>query len=305
MQLQGETDDLGFCLSFDCYFSDSLTASAAAKVISEFKQEHAAQFYEFSDVDEEDFEFSPELSDEEVSGNQIHVEHPQFIFPVSDSFVEETGDCSSVSIQLQKPYGDEHEYSSSFSSCEVDENECKPSGIFCMWRWKADVVFAKSKKSSSAGSGSHGSRRWKILSSLRRSNTEEVTGKLKTTTSSSPSFHELFYVKRRAEQKDDKMKSFLPYKQDLLGFRAGGDGNQPPWGLSKEEERDVDDNTIGGNCGNIGCDGSGAADSGQGDAGFDCYVSGDLVMRSNGGPEEFTLIPFGLAKVVKRGSCDV
>ncbi|KAI3784728.1 hypothetical protein L1987_43833 [Smallanthus sonchifolius] len=146
-------------------------------------------------------------------GNQIHVEHPQFIFPV-----EETGDCSSVSIQLQKPYGDEHEYSSSFSSCEVDENECKPSGIFCMWRWKADVVFAKSKKSSSTGSGSHGSRRWKILSSRRRSNTEEVTGKLKTTTSSSPSFHELFYVQKRAEQKGDKMKTFLPCKQDLLGF---------------------------------------------------------------------------------------
>ncbi|KAI3726019.1 hypothetical protein L1987_65816 [Smallanthus sonchifolius] len=192
MQLQGETDDdLGFCLSFDCYFSDSLTASAAVRVISEFKQEYAAQFYEFSDVDEEDFEFSPELSDEEVSGNQIHV--------------EETGDCSSVSIQLQKPYGDdEHEYVN-LSSCEVDENECKPSGIFCMF----------AKKSSCTGSGSHGSRRWKIWNSRRRSNTEEVAGKLKTATTS---FHEVFYVKRRAEQRGDKMKSFLPYKQDLLGL---------------------------------------------------------------------------------------
>ncbi|KAI3688226.1 hypothetical protein L1987_81936 [Smallanthus sonchifolius] len=87
-----------------------------------------------------------------------------------------------------------------------------------MWRSKADLVFAKSKKSSSTGSGSHGSRRWKIWSSRRRSNTEDVAGKLKTTTSSSPSFHELFYVKRRAEQKGDKIKSFLPYNQDLLGF---------------------------------------------------------------------------------------
>ncbi|KAI3811633.1 hypothetical protein L1987_21359 [Smallanthus sonchifolius] len=70
----------------------------------------------------------------------------------------------------------------------------------------------------STGSTSHGSRRWKILSSRRRSNTEEVAWKQKTTTSSSPSFHELFYLKRGAEQKGDKMKSFLPYKQDLLGF---------------------------------------------------------------------------------------
>ncbi|KAI3799516.1 hypothetical protein L1987_34815 [Smallanthus sonchifolius] len=66
------------------------------------------------------------------------------------------------------------------------------SRIFCMWRSKAGLVFAKSKKSSSTGSGSHGSRRWTILSSRRRSNTEEVAGKLKTTTSSFPSFHELF-----------------------------------------------------------------------------------------------------------------
>ncbi|KAJ0817115.1 hypothetical protein HanPI659440_Chr00c08g0719711 [Helianthus annuus] len=227
MQLQGETDDLGFCLSFSCYFSDgNSTASAAAKVICELKQEQAAQFYQFSDVDEDEFEFSP---DEQVSGKQI--DDFGFIFSVENSAVEETGDAASpVSVQLQKCFGNEQESypSSSFSSSEAIENECncKPSGIFCMWS-----VFEKCKKSSSTGS--HGSsRRWRILNSPGRSKRKgdesslclrskkgdaskdrRVAGKLKTA-----SFHEVFYVQKRAEQKGDKMKSFLPYKQDLLGF---------------------------------------------------------------------------------------
>ncbi|KAJ0712503.1 hypothetical protein HanOQP8_Chr09g0335581 [Helianthus annuus] len=220
MQLQGETDDLGFCLSFSCYFSDSnLTASAAAKVICELKQEQAPQFYDFSDVDEEEFEFSSDLSYEQVSGKQIN--DFTFVFPVSDGAIEETGDAASpVSVQLHKSSVNEQESysSSSFSYSEANEDECdsKPSGMFC---------FAKCKKSCyTGGSGSHGLRRWRILKSLCWSNSEgedavKVSGKLKKTSSSaSPSFHEVFYVQKRAKQKGDKMKSFLPYKQDLLGF---------------------------------------------------------------------------------------
>ncbi|KAM0033702.1 hypothetical protein Hdeb2414_s0016g00489061 [Helianthus debilis subsp. tardiflorus] len=220
MQLQGETDDLGFCLSFSCYFPDNnLIASAASKVIRELKQEQAAQFYEFGNVDEDEFEFSSDLSYEQVSGKQI--DDCGFIFPVENSTVEETGDAaSSVSVQLHKSSVNEQEsYSfSSFSYSEADEDECdsKPSGMFC---------FAKCKKScSTGGSGSHGLRRWRILKSLRRSNSEgedavKVSGELKKMRSSaSPSFHEVLYGQKRAEQKGDKMKSFLPYKQDLLGF---------------------------------------------------------------------------------------
>ncbi|MFS7970556.1 hypothetical protein Hanom_Chr09g00822361 [Helianthus anomalus] len=217
MQLQGETDDLGFCLSFSCYFSDNnLIASAAAKVISELKQGQAAQFYEFSDVDEPEFEFSPDRSNERVSGKQI--DDFGFIFSVENGAVEETGDAASpVSVQLHKSSVKSYS-SSSFSYLEADEDECdsKPSGMFC---------FAKCKKScSTGGSGSHGMRRWRILKSFRWSNNEgedavKVSGKLKKTRSSaSLSFHEMFYVQKRAEQKGDKMKLFLPYKQDLLGF---------------------------------------------------------------------------------------
>ncbi|MFS7970558.1 hypothetical protein Hanom_Chr09g00822381 [Helianthus anomalus] len=212
MQHQVDTDDLGFCLSFSCYYSSdtNLIASAAAKVICELKQEHAPHLYE------EEFEFSPDDDD----GKQI--DDFGFIFPVFDD--EETRDAaaSPVSVQLQKSSVHEHE---SYSSSEADENECncKPSGIFCLWS-----LFEKSKKSSSTGS----SRSWGIWNSPRRRNCQgeesvlllrskkadaskdrgQVPRKLKTT----KSVHEVFYLQKRAEQKGDKMKSFLPYKQDLF-----------------------------------------------------------------------------------------
>ncbi|CAI9283297.1 unnamed protein product [Lactuca saligna] len=253
MQLQEENNDLMSSPSFNYYYSDSLTAMAAAKVSREFKQE---QVHELSYVDEEDFEFSMELSDEELnSGKQIDLdldhEDRQFVFPIfdneqrtKDDAVEEIDNASSFRIQVQKLFVDDVEESSSSSSVEAYELEARHSGIFCMWRSKPDVAYSpltKSKKSSSTGSGL---RRWRIWSLLRRNHSEgkasafllchkkvetskqkwnaksneitRVAGKLKTP--SSPSFHELFYVQKRAEQKGDKMKTFLPYRQDLLGF---------------------------------------------------------------------------------------
>ena len=249
MQLQEEINDLMSSPSFNCYYSDSLTAMAAAKVSREFKQE---QVHELSYVNEEDFEFSVELSDVELnSGKQIDLEDPQFVFPIfdnekltKDDAVEEIDIASSFRIQVQKLFVDDVEESSSSSSVEASELETRHSGIFCMWRSKPDVAYSpltKSKKSSSTGSGL---RRWRIWNLLRRNRSEgkasafllwhkkvetskqkwnarsdeinRVAGKLKTP--SSPSFHELFYVQKRAEQKGDKMKTFLPYKQDLLGF---------------------------------------------------------------------------------------
>ncbi|KVH92874.1 uncharacterized protein LOC112515873 [Cynara cardunculus var. scolymus] len=249
MEMQLEVDELGFSPSFNCYFSDSLTsttATAAAKVSREFMQEQAAQFREFSDVDEEDFEFSLVLDDEEVSGKQISVQRSPTTADV-DFPVGETDTASSVHIQIQKLFVNGGEASSFSSTSESEESDDRPSGSFCIWRPKSYVVsstITKCKKSSSAGSGS-GSRRWRrILDLLRRSNSEgkesmfllrskkiksskqnrkvspvevtRVAGKLKE--GSSPSFHGLFYAQKRAEKEGHKMKSFLPYRQDLLGF---------------------------------------------------------------------------------------
>ncbi|KAL4581624.1 hypothetical protein LXL04_006147 [Taraxacum kok-saghyz] len=244
MQLQDEINDPMSSPSFSYYYSDSSTAIAAAKVSRE-----AAQFRELSYVDEAaDFQFSIDhLSDEEVSGKQIDIELEglRFAFPIFankqltkesvDQAIEDIDYASSFRIQVQKLFVDDVEdqsYSSSSPSSSVTETyKSEPrssSGMFCMWR-------SKSKKRNSTGSGLS---RWRIWNLLRRGNgegkessvlllrskkvnaskqkREEVTrvaGKLKIT-----SFHEQFYVQKRSEQKGDKKKTFLPYRQDLLGL---------------------------------------------------------------------------------------
>ncbi|KAK1432771.1 hypothetical protein QVD17_09671 [Tagetes erecta] len=220
MQHQGhENNDLGYCLSFDCYFSDSITASAAAKVICELKHEQQAapQLYHHVDEDVDHFEFNLDSSSDQ-----------QIAF-VSDTntMVKEANNAYCVSNQLQECFVDEHEAAESYDS--------KPSGIFCLWRSKTGVESSSSSlaKCKNNGSGSHGSNRWKsiFLFGSKKTQTsklicqfvktEEVAkvGKVKTGKSSlSSSGHELFYVQKRAERKGDKLKSFLPYKQDLLGF---------------------------------------------------------------------------------------
>lgn len=142
--------------------------------------------------------------------------------------------------------------SSSLSS-EEDELESVPTGTYCMWRprWKETMPQSRCKKSSSTGSTSF--KRWKIRDLLRRSNSEgkdsfvfitpkkggntegnqsgkvlKLTGKSKAKQitagdkaakrPSSMAAHEEFYVRSRAAKETLKRKSYLPYRQELLGF---------------------------------------------------------------------------------------
>ncbi|KVH92873.1 uncharacterized protein LOC112515623 [Cynara cardunculus var. scolymus] len=265
MQLTGEINDITVSPSFNCYSSDSLTAKAAAKVSREVEQERIDEFQEFSEVDEEDFEFSLEFAGEEFSAEELALAG-RLLFPIFNSDlvtkdevdrvvkeVDDEHDVDSLIIPLHKLFVDDSDESrSSSSSSEVDDLEDRPSGTFCVsWRKANAGSPTLAKKSRSTGSGS---RTWKIKDLLRRSNStgsetvfflcpkrveasnrkrygksrevRKVTGKSKT--ASSPSFHELFYVQKRAEQKGEKMKSYLPYRQDLLGFsvKVNGSGNK-------------------------------------------------------------------------------
>ncbi|KAI3761932.1 hypothetical protein L1987_52355 [Smallanthus sonchifolius] len=249
MQTTGEINDLGFSPSFNCYSSESLTSAAAARVSREVKQEQAAES-EFSDIDEEDFEFSLEFSGEEFSAKELALSG-RILLPIFNTDLvtkdEVDHDDPSVMIPLQNLLPGDGEESSEYSSSEVDELENTSSGTFCVsWR-KSEVKSPIVTKSRSTGSDESGSRRWKIKDILRRSNSlgketvfflcpkrvessckkravksadaPKVAGKLK------PSVHELFYVQKRAEQKGGKMKSYLPYRQDLLGFKVHINGN--------------------------------------------------------------------------------
>ncbi|XP_019185236.1 PREDICTED: uncharacterized protein LOC109180202 [Ipomoea nil] len=143
--------------------------------------------------------------------------------------------------------------SPSSSSSEEDELESAPPGTYCLWRPSLkETSQGKCKKSSSTGSTSF--KRWKLRDLLPRSNSEgkdsfvfltpkkggksegnqsgkvlKLTGKSKAKqitagdkAGRSPSMaaHEEFYVRSRAAKETSKRKSYLPYRQDLLGFFA-------------------------------------------------------------------------------------
>ncbi|KAI3768725.1 hypothetical protein L2E82_19555 [Cichorium intybus] len=262
MQPTAEIDDIGLSPSFNCYSNYSLTSMAAAKVSDEVIEEQAAGFPKFSDGDEEDFEFSLDFTGDNYLPKELSLSG-RILFPIFnrdlvtkdevDRTVEEVvHEDSSVIISLKKLFVGDGEGALSSSSSEAEELELeeRPSGTFCMsWR-KADVrspTLAECKKSSSTGSGL---RKWRIKDILCRSNSagkemvlflcpkkvdalkqkrivnssevRKVAGKSKTT--SSKSVHELFYVQRKAEQKGDKMKSYLPYRKDLVGFFVNVNG---------------------------------------------------------------------------------
>ncbi|KAI3699805.1 hypothetical protein L2E82_44353 [Cichorium intybus] len=249
MEQQGKIKGLGLSPSFSFYTSDTSTSMAAAKFI---REEQAARFHEFGDVDEGDFEFPLEFSDDEISANEID-SRGWTVFPVfnRDLLVkdevktkdDEIHASDSITSPLRKLKIDEREESTSCSSSEADELEALPSGTYCVWKPKADggssPDLSKIKKSSSTGSGS---KRWGIRYLLRRSNSEgkepvvlltpkkvdspkqkrnsgevsKVAGRLKSQTPLQ------FYMEKRAENEAGKRKSFLPYRQVGLFTNVSG-----------------------------------------------------------------------------------
>ncbi|GJY20171.1 reverse transcriptase domain-containing protein [Tanacetum coccineum] len=243
MQSQRIIEDSGVSPSFSCYSSDNLTSKAVAKVIQEQLAEH------FS---EDGFEFSfEEVSHKDMDSKSWQV-YPVFNRDLDDEVKskDEKIDVSvSITSPLRKLFVDEEFVSSSYSSSESEEadsdNELEniPSGTFCVWRPKAESgssspAMTKCKKSSSTGSGS---KRWSIRYLLKRSNSEgkqqpmvSLISKQKRSSGEVPKdvarlkgktpAHEMFYVQRRAEKEIVNKKSFLPYRQNLVGLFGNVNG---------------------------------------------------------------------------------
>ncbi|KAK2993090.1 hypothetical protein RJ640_024327 [Escallonia rubra] len=173
-----------------------------------------------------------------------------------------SGGVEAIRIPLRNLFLGEREDNgppSSSSSSEADELESVPAGTYCVWRPKVAESVESSpsrcKKSSSTGSAS---KRWKFRDLLRRCNSEgkdsfvfltpknkeekpeggakvehpkerrntvdKVAGKAKAKGAVGSSAHEVFYVQNRAMKEGDKRKSYLPYRQDLVGFFANVNG---------------------------------------------------------------------------------
>ncbi|KAI4388033.1 hypothetical protein MLD38_000409 [Melastoma candidum] len=166
------------------------------------------------------------------------------------------GDLRSIRIPLKDLFMEEDRDS---QSTEADEElEGIPEGSYCMWAARESGQSSPSwcKKSNSTGSRSSG--RWRFLDLLRRSNSDRREsfvflkpsleaaklakeernsrggGKSKTTgaaaegeqrkATSSGSRLEVFYTRNKVAVKGggggSRRKSYLPYRQDLVGFLA-------------------------------------------------------------------------------------
>ncbi|KAF8096714.1 hypothetical protein N665_0303s0037 [Sinapis alba] len=140
-------------------------------------------------------------------------------------------------------------YSSSSDDDEEDDLDTIPSEIYCPWtpeRSTAEMSPSggcrKSKSTGSSSTSSWSKRGWRIRDLLKRSRSDGKQS-LKfmdannnrdepaTSSSSSPkrtvkkkekekvsSAHEKFYLRNKAMKEEDKKRSYLPYKQDLVGL---------------------------------------------------------------------------------------
>ncbi|GAB4845675.1 hypothetical protein Ancab_039077 [Ancistrocladus abbreviatus] len=153
---------------------------------------------------------------------------------------------ATIRLPLKKLLIEERE-TASCSSSEADDLESIPPGTYCVWTPKHKEM---SKKSNSTGS----SKRWRFRDLLQRSSSDgkdtfvflspadhhQDTGKKiqkevekrtsdksktsGTSASGGRKAHETHYLKNRAMKESDRKKSYLPYRQDLVGFFANVNG---------------------------------------------------------------------------------
>nr|GEZ03379.1 hypothetical protein [Tanacetum cinerariifolium] len=247
MQMINEINDFGFSPSFSCYSSDSLTSSAAAKVSREFMQQHAAGLQELSDVEEEDFEFSLEFTGEEFSFEEPALSGRVLlsIFDTDlvtkdevETEVKELDNINSSSVivplTLEVP-------------CPIPQKKRNKLKIYLLEHsvWKVKDILRRSNSAGNETAFFLCPKRVEESNkkhAIKSAEAPKRAGKSKT--GSFPSVHELFYVQKRAEQKGDKARSFLPYRQAILGFQVqvnaevvgkawrvvGVAGNKGEWG---------------------------------------------------------------------------
>ncbi|XP_057771084.1 uncharacterized protein LOC130990874 [Salvia miltiorrhiza] len=230
--------------SFNSYSSDRL-AELAVQISAEKSGD--------DNEENEDFEFSLVREDFKEFSAEDFVYDGKLgpIFPVfnRDLLLRDGGGDDQCESSIQVPLsqllledrGSGNDNPPSCSSSEADELESVPAGTYCVWRPKASDLRSPSrcKKSKSTGSAS---KRWKFRDLMRRSNSDgkdslvfltpknreeklpaEIPKKLKGKGGSSSgaaarSAHEALYVRNRAMNEVDRKKSYLPYRQDLVGF---------------------------------------------------------------------------------------
>ncbi|XP_073158449.1 uncharacterized protein [Henckelia pumila] len=232
--MENGPEDTYACPSFSSYSSERM-AEIAGKVAGENQDDE----FEFALAPTED------QNDEFFHRGQIGPVFPLFrrdlLLSCDESSSMSSVECIKVPLSqlLEETRRDENEGDpASCSSSEADELESIPAGTYCVWRPPKPPSETPSpsrcKKSKSTGSAS---KRWKLPEFLRRSNSEgkdslvfmtprhktaETSRKSTERISGTASAHEALYVQNRAKKENDRKKSYLPYRPDLVGFFGGG-----------------------------------------------------------------------------------
>ncbi|GLT31902.1 hypothetical protein SLA2020_066020 [Shorea laevis] len=249
-----------FCLSFNCYSSGKLV-DIAGRVSLECNRGDPGVFSAELPLDElnggggggDDFEFVSVPVDHGAS-TSFPMFNRDLLLDVDernlDRESEDGDDVASLLAPLRNLFLEEQDPPSS-SSSEADELEGVSPGTYCVWTPNSEVESSPSRcrKSKSTGSISKGWPRLRDL--LRRSNSESKDTSLvflnhspnsatknreekkaekksssqgKVNGTGKLSAHELFYVRNKALKEGNRRRSYLPYRQDLVGLFANTNG---------------------------------------------------------------------------------
>lgn len=203
---------------------------------------------------------SPICADEVFQNGEIRPVFPIFNRDLlfTDAYDGDSSTCKeaeSLWSPLKKLFIEEQYDNPSSSASESDELERIPEGTYCEWSRK---TAGSCKKSNSTGF----SRLWRFRDLVHRSNSDgkdafvflnpnsarakpsneslkkmemaekekkrisgPATAKTKAAkTQTASSVHEKHYIRFRAKKEGDKRRSYLPYRQDLVGFFTNVNG---------------------------------------------------------------------------------
>ncbi|XP_010502794.1 PREDICTED: uncharacterized protein LOC104780032 [Camelina sativa] len=226
-----------FSPSFSTYSGDRL-AEIAERVCYREKSDEEFEFSlaATSSPDDDGLVF-PVFNQNLISGETSPPEEKAVIVPLKDLFLRERND--------QPPQQETYSSSSDEDDDDDDEFDEIPSEIYCPWtpaRSTAEMSPSggcrKSKSTGSSSTSSWSTKRWRLRDLLKRSRSDgkqslkflnpvvedESTKKAskkkkeKVVTVTVVSAHEKFYLRNKAMKEEDKRKSYLPYKQDLVGL---------------------------------------------------------------------------------------
>lgn len=232
------------------FFFNHETFSCAVQILNEKaevleKEDNGDDDFEFAFVNTEP-EFSPISADEIFYNGQIRPIFNTDLCSHDVQFKNEkvSAPTASIRLPLRKLFIAERETTPS----EADDLESIPPGTYCVWRPRAaeDSPTGQCKKSNSTGSSS---KRWKLRDFLHRSNSDgkdtfvflttpfnkKREEKAESTTAADSAkiagkvagipVGEGFPAVRCPKHGGDiRRKSYLPYRQDLVGFFSNVNG---------------------------------------------------------------------------------